>query len=218
MVSHAVTPPLIGVLALQGAVSEHAAVLATLGARTRTVTRPAHLEGLAGLVMPGGESTAMARLGAGVGMFEAIAARHASGTLPLLGTCAGLILLANEVEDTEEAEALAGFTRAPALDITARRNAYGAQRESFLADLALEDAADPDGAAAGGAGRRTVRSAFIRAPQIVRVGDGVEILARHAGRPVLVRQGDVLAATFHPEITGDTAVHALFLARVRAAD
>lgn len=189
----------IGVVALQGAVSEHLDVLAALGARPVKVRRPADLAGLAGIVVPGGESSAMARLGAPSGLYPAI---RASG-LPVLGTCAGLILLADTVLD---AGALAGFDTIGGLDARVRRNGFGRQRESF------EAIPEPAG---GYAGAFSGPVAFIRAPRIVSVGPGVEVLARVAGEPVLVRQGRLLAATFHPEITGETAVHSLFLEGAR---
>lgn len=205
--------PLIGVVALQGAVAEHLSVLTALGAGVRRVTRPEHLAGLTGLVLPGGESTAMVRLAAGTGLFPALADRVGAG-LPVLGTCAGLILLAREVED---GEALSGFARVPVLDITARRNAYGAQRESFTARIAVagvgpgvEPGVEPGGEST------ELDAVFIRAPQVTRVGPGVQVLAAHRGTPVLVRQGPVLAATFHPELTANPSMHRLFLAGAAA--
>lgn len=192
--------PCVGVVALQGAVAEHRKVLTALGAATRRVTRPEHLDGLAAVVLPGGESSAMVRLAAGSGLFPALAERTAAG-LPVFGTCAGLVLLARDVED---AAALSGFARVPALDVTVRRNAYGAQRESFVAPLAVRGLAGD-----GGAG--TVEAVFIRAPQITGTDPGVEVLAEHDGVPVLVRQGHVMAASFHPELTPDPRIHALFL-------
>lgn len=187
--------PLIGVLALQGAVREHVRALETAGARTRLVRRTAHLDGLDGLVLPGGESTAIARLARAERLLPAIRERADAG-LPVLGTCAGLILLADEVED---AEALAGLDRVGGLRITARRNGFGSQLDSFEADLDI-DASAP-----------AYRAVFIRAPQITAVGDGVEVLASYAGRPVLVRQGNLLAASFHPELTDDVRLHAAFV-------
>lgn len=205
--------PLIGVVALQGAVAEHLSVLTALGAGVRRVTRPEHLAGLTGLVLPGGESTAMVRLAAGTGLFPALADRVGAG-LPVLGTCAGLILLAREVED---GEALSGFARVPVLDITARRNAYGAQRESFTARIAVAGVGPgvEPGVEPGGEGPE-LDAVFIRAPQVTRVGPGVQVLAAHRGAPVLVRQGPVLAATFHPELTTDPSMHRLFLAGAAA--
>ncbi|MGW9827181.1 pyridoxal 5'-phosphate synthase pdxT subunit [Brevibacterium pityocampae] len=206
--------PVIGVVALQGAVTEHMRTLTVLGAEVRRVTRPEHLAGLTGLVLPGGESTAMVRLAAGTGLFPALTDAARAG-LPVLGTCAGLILLAREVED---GVALEGFARVPVLDLTARRNAYGAQRESFTARVALRTRSAPGTDPDDGpdALDREIDAVFIRAPQVTRVGPGVEVLAAHAGRPVLVRQGAVMAAAFHPELTADPAVHRLFLTAAAA--
>lgn len=188
----------LGIVALQGAVSEHLAMLTALGVTARPVRTPPQLDGLDGLVLPGGESTAMARAGAKVGLFERVRELRQEG-LPILGTCAGLVLLAERVAD---AGTLAGFTTVGGLDVTARRNAFGGQLSSFTADLAvagLEDAAFP--------------AVFIRAPQVVEVGPDVEVLARTApdGPVVAVRQGRLLATSFHPELTADARIHRLFV-------
>ncbi|GAA1450804.1 pyridoxal 5'-phosphate synthase glutaminase subunit PdxT [Nesterenkonia lacusekhoensis] len=202
------TAPQIGVLALQGAVAEHVRALAASGAEVRTVHRPAELEGLDGLVVPGGESTTMARLAAPVRLMEAVRERHDAG-MAVFGTCAGLILLAESVAD---AEALEGFERIRGLDVRVRRNGYGSQLDSFTEDLAV----------AGLPGEEHPLSAvFIRAPLIEELGEGVEVLAASevAGTqgtdgersPVAVRQGRLLGASFHPELTEDTRLHQLFV-------
>jgi len=182
----------IGVLALQGDFAAHAAALADVGARAVEVRRAAELDALAGLVVPGGESTTLLNLMADEPWFEALRGFHARGGA-LLGTCAGAILLAREV--VGPAQASLGL-----LDVTVRRNAFGRQVDSFEIEVALADDAAP------------LPAVFIRAPRIVRVGAGVEVLARLDGEPVLVRQGRVLAATFHPELTGDRRLQARFLA------
>lgn len=189
----------IGVLALQGAVAEHARALEAAGAQVRTVRRPVELEGLNGLVVPGGESTTMARLAAPVGLFEAVKAQHDAG-MAIFGTCAGLILLADEVTD---AEALQGFGTIGGLDVTVRRNGYGSQLDSFTESLEV--------LGLSGAGEETVDAVFIRAPVIERIGDDVEVLAEAHGRPVAVRQDRLLAASFHPELTPETRLHRLFV-------
>ncbi|GAA4284108.1 pyridoxal 5'-phosphate synthase glutaminase subunit PdxT [Brevibacterium daeguense] len=197
-----VAAPLIGVVALQGGVREHREALESLGARTRRVTLPSHLDGLDGVVLPGGESTSMVRLAAASGLFPALEQRIRDG-LPVFGTCAGLILLTRTVLD---AEALAEHPRVPVLDMAVRRNAYGGQLASFVAPIVVTGESTP------------VEAVFIRAPQVEQVGHAVEVLAEHGGRPVLIRQGIVMAATFHPELTPDTRVHAMFLALVGLRD
>ena len=188
----------VGVVALQGAVSEHVAMLTALGATVREIRTPEALDGLDALVLPGGESTAMARAAARTDLFAKIRTRRESG-LPILGTCAGLVLLADRIQD---GESLRGFATVGGLDITARRNAFGGQLSSFTADLHVS--AFPD---------RVFPAVFIRAPQVVEVGPDVEVLARAgtAGPIVAVRQGHLLATAFHPELTGDDRVHRLFL-------
>lgn len=179
--------PRIGVLALQGAFREHATLLRRLGADVVEVRLPEQLEGLDGLVIPGGESTTILRLAGLYGIDEAIR-RFAR---PILGTCAGMILLDR---------AHLGL-----VDLEVDRNAYGRQVASFEADLDVEGVPGP------------VRGVFIRAPRVRDVGPGVEVLARHDGVPVLLRDGDVLVASFHPELTGETVVHERFLELVAAA-
>ena len=198
--------PLVGVLALQGDVREHAAALTACGARVRLVRRPEDLHGLTGLVLPGGESTAIARLTRAFDLHEPVAAALRAG-LPAYGSCAGMILLADEVVDRPEDER--GFG---GLDVVVRPNAFGRQVESFETDLQL---AGLDGAEDGE--RHPVHAVFIRAPWVEQVGPHVEVLGeavpRGAGTPrvVAVRQGALLATAFHPEITGDLRVHQAFL-------
>lgn len=194
----------IGVVALQGAVSEHIAMLTALGAQAREIRTPEQLRGVDGVVLPGGESTAMARAAAKVGLFEELAVRRAAG-LPVFGTCAGLILLAERVKD---GQALTGFATVGGLDITARRNAFGGQLASFTADLRVTGLAGPD-----------FPAVFIRAPQVVEIGPDVEVLARTGadGPVVAVRQGPLLATSFHPELTADDRLHRYFLEMVEAA-
>lgn len=186
------TSPLIGVLALQGASDAHCRMLEKLGARVRNVRRPADLDGLDGLVLPGGESTAMLRLMDREQLFEPL--REAVHALPCLGTCAGTILLADKVEPTQ-----ASFA---ALPITVTRNAYGRQNDSAILNTETSLNGGP------------LEMVFIRAPRIDAVGDGVEVLARRGGDPVLVQKGKTLACTFHPELGTDTRVHAYFLAQI----
>lgn len=190
----------VGVLALQGAFREHLLMLDSLGAESRKVTRSEHLDGLDAVVLPGGESTAMVRIAAGGDLFERLRERMGDG-LPVFGTCAGLILLADRLSD----DLLGGYERLGGLDVTVARNAYGRQRESFTAPLTvsgLEDSFD---------------GTFIRAPQILGVGAEVEVLARHDGKPVLVRQGNVWGGSFHPELGGDLRIHAEFLRHLGVA-
>lgn len=197
---------MVGVLALQGDVREHLIALTAAGATAVGVRRDSELDALHGLVLPGGESTTMSRLLMSFGLLEPLCERIASG-LPVYGSCAGMILLAREVLDTRpDAQQLGG------LDITVRRNAFGRQVDSFETDLDMPAVPGPP-----------VRAVFIRAPWVERTGEGVQILARvpegagpAAGRVVAVRQGPVLATAFHPEVTGDGRVHALFLQVVRA--
>jgi len=176
----------IGVLAVQGNFREHAVMLRRLGAEPVEVRKPEELEGLDGLVIPGGESTTFMRLMRLYGLEDAVR----SFERPMLGTCAGLIVLDNE--------------HLRLLDVDVARNAYGRQVASFEADLDLGDGTP-------------LRGVFIRAPRVRRAGEDVEVLAELAGEPVLLRQGRFLVATFHPELTDDTRVHELFLDAVREA-
>ncbi|GAA3279498.1 pyridoxal 5'-phosphate synthase glutaminase subunit PdxT [Nesterenkonia halobia] len=187
--------PRIGVLALQGAIAEHVRALQAVGAEVSTVRRPAELAGLDGLVVPGGESTTMARLAAPAGLLPQIRAAHDDG-MALFGTCAGMILMADDVSD---AAALEGFERIGGLDIVARRNGYGSQLDSFTADLDVVGLDSP------------LPAVFIRAPVVESTGAEVEVLASAAERPVAVRQGRMMASSFHPELTEDHRLHALFV-------
>jgi 5'-phosphate synthase pdxT subunit len=186
----------VGVLALQGAFAAHTRVLAELGARPVEVRTPADLDTVDALVMPGGESTTMSMLLESSGLFDAVAARLREG-MPVFGTCAGMILLATDVADGRPDQR--SFA---AVELSVRRNAYGRQVDSFEADLAVAglDAPFP--------------AVFIRAPVVESAGPGVEVLANHEGRPVLARQGSVLVASFHPELSGDGRLHARFLQEV----
>jgi 5'-phosphate synthase pdxT subunit len=187
-----VTPaPVVGVLALQGGYAAHAKVFRALGAEVREVRTPADLQGLDGLVMPGGESTTMTLGVAREGLAGPLRAFHEAGR-PIFGTCAGLIMLDR---------AHLGL-----MDITAERNAFGRQLHSFEADL------DFPGLEGG-----PVRAVFIRAPWIRDVGPDVEVLAEVDGHPVAARQGSLLAISFHPELGDDDRLHAAFLDEVRAA-
>jgi pyridoxal 5'-phosphate synthase pdxT subunit len=179
--------PRIGVLAVQGNFREHLATLARLGVEGVEIRKAEQLEGLDGLIVPGGESTAIGRLIRIYGLEEAI---H-SFDRPIFGTCAGMILLARGGPLEQ-------------IDMAVERNAYGRQVASFEADLELEDEIVP------------LRGVFIRAPRVREVGPEVEVLAEHDGEPVLLRQGRVLVASFHPELTKDTRVHERFLEMVRA--
>ncbi|GLY30553.1 pyridoxal 5'-phosphate synthase glutaminase subunit PdxT [Kineosporia sp. NBRC 101731] len=186
--------PVIGVLAVQGDFREHLAVLAGAGVATRAVRRPAELEGLSGIVIPGGESTTIDKLTRIFELREPLQ-RLLDAGLPAYGSCAGMILLADRVVDTAPGQQTLG-----GLDMTVRRNAFGRQVDSFEADL---DVAGIEGG--------PVHAVFIRAPWVEEVGPGVEVLARSPeGHAVAVRQGNLLATSFHPEITGDHRVHHLF--------
>ena len=188
--------PLIGVLALQGDTREHLAALREAGAEAITVRRRAELDAVDGLVIPGGESTAMSHLLLDFDLLEPLRARLAAG-LPAYGACAGMILLASEILDagTEGRAALP----LRGIDMTVRRNAFGRQVDSFEGDIPFEGLDAP------------VRAVFIRAPWVERVGEDVKVLAQAAGHIVAVRQGSVMATSFHPEMTGDRRVHRLFV-------
>ncbi|HEY3019426.1 MAG TPA: pyridoxal 5'-phosphate synthase glutaminase subunit PdxT [Solirubrobacteraceae bacterium] len=182
--------PLIGVLALQGDFEAHAKVLRELGAHPREVRTPAGLEGLDGLIIPGGESTTMTLGIEREGLAEPLRELAAAGT-PIFGTCAGLIMLDHD--------------HLGVMDIAARRNAFGRQVRSFEADLEFP-----------GMEGGPVRAVFIRAPWIAEAGDDVTILAEVDGHAVAAEQADMLVVSFHPELTGETRLHARFLERVRA--
>lgn len=193
----AASAPIVGVLALQGNVREHLAMLAPVGATGVAVRRPAELDGLDGLIIPGGESTTISKLARHFDLLEPLRAAVADG-LPTFGTCAGMILLADRIEDgTADQETIGG------LDVVVRRNAFGRQVDSFEADLEVR-------------GIDGFHAVFIRAPWVEKVGDSVEVVAtvasgEAAGRIVAVRQGALLATSFHPEMTGDHRIHGLFI-------
>jgi 5'-phosphate synthase pdxT subunit len=186
----------VGVLALQGAFREHIVALEALGLSSVAVRLPNQLEGCDGLVIPGGESTAIGKLMETYGFYDAVARRHAEG-MAIWGTCAGAILLAKTVLD-----ALPGQRTLGLMDISVRRNAYGRQVDSFEAELGVTGLDDP------------FTGVFIRAPWIEAVGAGVEVLSRHGDRIAAARQGDLMATTFHPELTGDVRLHRLFVESV----
>ena len=190
--------PRVGVLALQGDVREHVRALEQAGAQAVLVRTPADLTGVDALVLPGGESTAIGRLLRTAGLLEPLRALLAGG-LPAYGSCAGMVLLADEVVDGRPDQPLLR-----GLDVTVRRNAFGRQVDSFETEL-------PVTGLPGGA----VHAVFIRAPWVERAGPDVEVLAERDGHPVVVRQGRLLATSFHPELTGDGRVHALFVEMVR---
>ncbi|GAB3760813.1 pyridoxal 5'-phosphate synthase glutaminase subunit PdxT [Microlunatus parietis] len=184
---------MIGVLALQGDVAEHARLIGRAGGETRPVRRARELTGLAGLIIPGGESTTIGKLLVVFELYDELRAAIKDG-LPVLGTCAGMIMLADRiVGGTEDQRTLGG------IDMVTRRNAFGRQVDSFEADLDVRGLDDP------------FRAVFIRAPWVERVGPGVEVLASYQGHPVAVRQGNLWATSFHPELTGDPRLHAAFL-------
>ena len=194
--------PRIGVLALQGDVREHVRALEAVGATTVPVKREAELHGIQGVVVPGGESTVIDKLLRAFELFEPLRDRLRGG-LPAYGSCAGMILLADRVTDaTADQQTLGG------IDMTVRRNAFGRQVDSFEQDVRYAAWPAP------------VRAVFIRAPWVEQVGESVEVLARVEGgradgRIVAVRQGGLLATSFHPEVTGDVRVHAQFVEMVR---
>jgi 5'-phosphate synthase pdxT subunit len=197
--------PVIGVLALQGDVREHLAALRAAGAEARPVRRPEELAEVDGLVVPGGESTTMAKLAARFGMLEPLRTAVRDG-LPAYGSCAGMIMLADTVLDAPADQVTIG-----GLDVTVRRNAFGRQVDSFESAVRIAGVPGPP-----------VHAVFIRAPWVEEVGPGVEVLGRVEGGPadgkiVAVRQGRLVATSFHPELTGDLRVHALFVELVREA-
>ncbi|MGH2448242.1 MAG: pyridoxal 5'-phosphate synthase glutaminase subunit PdxT [Chloroflexota bacterium] len=189
----------IGVLALQGDVAEHRRMLFEAGAEPVLVKREEQLEDIAGLIVPGGESTTIGKLLRRFGILEPLQQRIAEG-LPVYGTCAGMILLADNVEDPGRDQPLVG-----GMDITVRRNAFGRQRESFETDL--------DVPAIGG---EPLHAVFIRAPSIERLGDAVEPLATVDGKIVAARQENLLVTSFHPELSDDSRMHQYFMEMARA--
>jgi pyridoxal 5'-phosphate synthase pdxT subunit len=184
----------IGVLAVQGDVREHMRVLTELGAHAYGIRRQNELANLDGLIIPGGESTTMDKLVRAFDLYDPLRGLIAEG-LPVYGSCAGMIMLADRIAEPRPGQQTLG-----GLDVTVRRNAFGRQVDSFEEDL--DFAGLDDG---------PLRAVFIRAPWVEEAGDGVEVLARAAGRIVAVRQGPLLATSFHPEVTGDTRVHELFV-------
>ncbi len=181
----------VGVLALQGDVREHLAILSDLGAQTRPVRTPDELDSVEALVIPGGESTTIGKLAIRFGLFEPLRSRIESG-MPVYGTCAGLIVLSSAI--TEGDQPLLGV-----LDVVVKRNAFGRQNESFEADLEVSGLEAP------------FRAVFIRAPWIEKTGAEVEVLASVENHPVMVRQGAIMASSFHPELTGDPRIHRMFI-------
>jgi len=184
----------IGVLGLQGAVREHVRSLARLGVEARIVKRESDLDGLSGLILPGGESTAISLLASG-GLLDRLR-RMGKDRFPMFGTCAGMILLAREVDGSPS-------PYIGAIDIGVKRNASGRQVDSFETTLEVEGIGDD------------VPAVFIRAPYVVRLGDGVVPMAYHGESVVMAREGSVLVASFHPELTEDLRVHSYFLGMVK---
>lgn len=193
--------PRVGVLALQGDVREHLAALRALDADAVPVRRPEELASVRGLVIPGGESSVIDKLARTFGMFEPVREAIAGG-LPVYGTCAGLIMLADRVLDAIEGQRSLG-----GLDVTVRRNAFGSQLDSFETDVAVPALGEPP-----------VHAVFIRAPVVEEVGPAASVLAALPdGRIIAVEQGPLLGTSFHPEVSGELRFHARFLAHVRAA-
>ena len=188
--------PLIGILALQGAFDAHARMLQAIGARTLLVRKPEQLAAVDGLIIPGGESTTFLKHLERAGFFEALSAFVQSK--PTFGTCAGVILMAKHVLNPPQRSL-------DALDVTIERNAYGRQNDSRILEAETSLPGGP------------IEMVYIRAPRITEKGTSVEVLAEREGSPVLVRQGHLLAATFHPELSHDTRVHQLFVDSVQAA-
>jgi pyridoxal 5'-phosphate synthase pdxT subunit len=193
----AIGRPRVGVMAVQGAFAEHEAALAAVGAEAVQVRRPEELDGLDGLVLPGGESTTFGLVAERTGLLPALRRAIVEEGLPAFGTCAGLILLARET--TGGAQPLIG-----GVDLVVRRNAFGRQAASFECELDVPVL-----------GPKPVPAVFIRAPWIERAGPGVEVLASHRGHAVAAREGNLLVTAFHPELTGDRRFHALFVDGLR---
>ncbi|WP_329499787.1 pyridoxal 5'-phosphate synthase glutaminase subunit PdxT [Kitasatospora herbaricolor] len=203
--------PVIGVLALQGDVREHLIALAEADALARPVRRPEELAEVDALVIPGGESTTMSKLALAFGMMAPLRERVAAG-MPVYGSCAGMIMLADKILDGRDDQETVG-----GIDMTVRRNAFGRQNESFESAIAFK------GIEGHGPAGEAVHGVFIRAPWVEAVGAGVEVLAELSAadgpesRIVAVRQGNLLATSFHPELTGDHRVHEYFVRMVEAA-
>ena len=187
----------IGVLSLQGDVREHARSLSDCGVHSSLVRRPSELDAVDALVIPGGESTTISKLARIFNIFQPIQERINDG-MPVYGSCAGMILLADRVED-----AIVGQESFGGLDVTVRRNAFGRQVDSFETDLTFQGITNPP-----------IRAVFIRAPWVEKVGEGVEILAEFEGHPVAVRSDHLFATSFHPELTGDNRIHKFFIEEV----
>jgi 5'-phosphate synthase pdxT subunit len=207
------TPVNIGVLAVQGDVREHLRVLESLGARATGVRRPRELDDVEALVIPGGESTTMDKLVRAFDLQEPLRKRLADG-MPAYGSCAGMIMLADRIADARPDQQTLG-----GLDITVRRNAFGRQVDSFEEDLHMPRVAGETGTRDAAA---VFRAVFIRAPWVEETGAGVEVLGTvecgpATGKVVAIRQGNLLATSFHPEVTGDHRVHEYFTSMVRAA-
>ena len=204
----------VGVLAVQGDVREHIRVLSALGARVVGVRRPRELDDVDALVIPGGESTTMDKLVRAFDLQEPLRKRIADG-MPVYGSCAGMIMLADRNADARPGQETLG-----GLDVTVRRNAFGRQVDSFEEDLHIPRIAELTTTPAGHP--MTFKAVFIRAPWVEELGDGVEVLATveagpAAGRVVAIRQGNLLATSFHPEVTGDYRIHEYFMQMVRSA-
>ena len=187
----------VGVLALQGDVREHVSSLIACGVEPISVRRSSEIDAIDALVLPGGESTTIAQLAEVFGIYDQLKSRIAEG-MPVYGSCAGMILLANEILDAKVGQKTFG-----GLDITVRRNAFGRQVDSFESDIAFNDGSSD-----------LIRAVFIRAPWVEKVGAGVEVLASVENHPVAVRSKTVLATSFHPELTGDHRIHRYFIEEV----
>jgi 5'-phosphate synthase pdxT subunit len=187
----------IGVLSLQGDVREHARSLSDCGVHSSLIRRPSELEAVDALVIPGGESTTISKLARIFDIFQPIQERISAG-MPVYGSCAGMILLADRVED-----AIVGQESFGGLDVTVRRNAFGRQVDSFETDLTFKGITQPP-----------IRAVFIRAPWVESVGSSVEVLAEVDGHPVAVRSDHLFATSFHPELTGDNRIHKFFIEEV----
>ena len=187
----------VGVLALQGDVREHIAALLSCEVEAIAVRRASEIESIDALVLPGGESTTIAQLAEVFGIFELIKNKINNG-LPVYGSCAGMILLADQILDAKDGQKSFG-----GLDITVRRNAFGRQVDSFESDIAFDDGSD-----------QLIRAVFIRAPWVEKVSDTVQVLASIDSHPVAVRSKTALATSFHPEITGDNRIHRYFIEQV----
>jgi len=187
----------VGVLALQGDVREHVSSLIACGVDPISVRRPSEIDQIDALVLPGGESTTIAQLAEVFGIYDQLKARIAAG-MPVYGSCAGMILLADEILDAKAGQKTFG-----GLNITVRRNAFGRQVDSFESDISLNDGSN-----------ELIKAVFIRAPWVEKVGDGVEILATVENHAVAVRSKTLLATSFHPELTADHRIHRYFIEEV----